>query len=529
MNQESLTDAAPALRPVAGNERIAALDVVRGFALIGIFLMNIEFFNRPTAQIGSGLPATLSGADWWAGYFVYTFVQGKFWTMFSLLFGMGFAVMLTRAERAGRGFLGPYLRRIAALALFGAAHHILLWSGDILFSYAVGAICLLLLLWARWWLLLLIPLAAIGAAAAGFEWAGSIAFGVGFMAIAAIFLRSEARIGSAERGLPWLSLVFLLIGFVALGAAALAGNGPVPVEARWPSAILGSFSVLVGMLSWRFKDPREARPRRLGATMYLTPFIMMFAFGVLMVYGPKQPVPSEAQVAAATVEVQAERAARDAGKPAAKPDPKAKPKTPVEKAALSEAQRRVQFARQQEKAAKETRLLTGPVVRGTGACAGAGAPQEGARRVRFRHPDRGHVPARLLVRAHRHHGAPGRTPAAVPPHGRDRHPARRWPGHPGHADQHPPEPRPRRGSVPDGDGIDDDGEPAGLPGLRRPRRRDAAQRRSLQQSLRARSARTHGADQLPDALAAVQLPVLRLWPGLVRHAARHAGAASCSW
>ena len=133
--------------PVASNERIQALDVVRGFALIGIFLMNIEFFNRPLSELGMGLPSNVPVADWWAGWFVYTFVQGKFWTMFSFLFGMGFAVMLTRAERAQRNFLRPYLRRIAALAAFGAIHHIFIWGGDILFSYAVAALGLLILLY----------------------------------------------------------------------------------------------------------------------------------------------------------------------------------------------------------------------------------------------------------------------------------------------------------------------------------------------------------------------------------------------
>src|SRR5437868_2541798 len=86
----SLTDATPAFTPIASGERITALDVVRGFALIGIFLMNIEWFNRPIAELGQGLPATATGANYWAGYLIYILVQGKFWTMFSLLFGMGF-------------------------------------------------------------------------------------------------------------------------------------------------------------------------------------------------------------------------------------------------------------------------------------------------------------------------------------------------------------------------------------------------------------------------------------------------------
>ncbi|HEX9171174.1 MAG TPA: hypothetical protein VF861_00770 [Telluria sp.] len=122
------------LAPVPNNERIQALDVVRGFALIGILVMNVEFFNRAVASMGSGMQSGLSGADFWISYLVRYFVAGKFWTIFSLLFGMGFAVMLTRAERAQRSFVIPYLRRIAALALFGALHGIFLFSGDILFS-----------------------------------------------------------------------------------------------------------------------------------------------------------------------------------------------------------------------------------------------------------------------------------------------------------------------------------------------------------------------------------------------------------
>ena len=134
---------------LAGDQRIEALDVVRGFALCGIFLMNIEFFNRPFASFNEGMPRGLAGADWLASWFIAYFVQGKFWTIFSMLFGMGFAVMLVRAERAGRPFVPVYLRRIVALAVFGAAHFLFLWHGDILFSYAVGALALLIVLYGR--------------------------------------------------------------------------------------------------------------------------------------------------------------------------------------------------------------------------------------------------------------------------------------------------------------------------------------------------------------------------------------------
>src|SRR6476659_3276498 len=223
----SLTDATPTFRPIASSERITALDVVRGFALIGIFLMNIEWFNRPIAELGMGLPTTATGADWWAGYLIYILVQGKFWTMFSLLFGMGFAVMLTRSERAGRSFLVPYIRRIAALAVFGACHHIFLWAGDILFSYAVAAMCLLLLLWAPWIALVLLPVAAflVSALVPGAGMFGAVGAGLSVVLLAAWFLRTEAP----ERGRPpGLSILFFVAAVVFLAGGVAAGIAPMP-------------------------------------------------------------------------------------------------------------------------------------------------------------------------------------------------------------------------------------------------------------------------------------------------------------
>jgi uncharacterized protein len=133
------------LGPIAGAERIQALDVVRGFALLGIFLMNVEFFTRPLQDISAeGIDSAMHGIHWAADALVYFFVQSKFWTLFSILFGMGFAVMIDRAQRAGRSFLPTYLRRSLALLAIGCVHALLIWSGDILVSYAFGALALLL-------------------------------------------------------------------------------------------------------------------------------------------------------------------------------------------------------------------------------------------------------------------------------------------------------------------------------------------------------------------------------------------------
>ena len=139
-----MTAADPDLAPVAAHERIQALDVVRGFALLGIFLMNLEFFARPMQDIaGPGIDPAATGADRIAEFLVFFFVQSKFWTLFSLLFGMGFAVMIERARRAGRPFVPAYLRRSLALLGIGLVHALLIWAGDILVTYAIGALVLL--------------------------------------------------------------------------------------------------------------------------------------------------------------------------------------------------------------------------------------------------------------------------------------------------------------------------------------------------------------------------------------------------
>ena len=133
----------PAFQPVASGERIATLDVLRGAALLGILLMNMEAFAGPLDLSFTGIDPHWPGIDRWADAFVYVFVQGKFFTLFSLLFGAGFAVMAQRAEAARRNFTGFYLRRSLGLLGIGLGHALLLWSGDILVSYALLSLLLL--------------------------------------------------------------------------------------------------------------------------------------------------------------------------------------------------------------------------------------------------------------------------------------------------------------------------------------------------------------------------------------------------
>ncbi|HXW05242.1 MAG TPA: DUF418 domain-containing protein [Vicinamibacterales bacterium] len=117
-------------------ERITVIDCLRGAALFGILAANMRGFAAPaTAYFRPDLmwPAlhdriAQSLVDW--------LISGKFITIFSALFGIGFGILMQRAAARGRGS-GVYMRRMTALLLIGGAHAFLLWWGDILISYAV--------------------------------------------------------------------------------------------------------------------------------------------------------------------------------------------------------------------------------------------------------------------------------------------------------------------------------------------------------------------------------------------------------
>jgi len=128
--------------PVTSTNRVVALDIIRGFALIGILLMNIEWFNRPLAEIGR-FDVNLTGLDWAASWFIKVFVEGKFWKLFTLLFGMGFAIMIIKAQESNRAYISLFVRRMMFLFFMGVIHMVFIWSGDILNLYAIGGLMML--------------------------------------------------------------------------------------------------------------------------------------------------------------------------------------------------------------------------------------------------------------------------------------------------------------------------------------------------------------------------------------------------
>jgi uncharacterized protein len=140
----------PPAGPVKESARIDAIDAVRGFALLGIFLVNIQFFSNPFGKLMEGVPPeNASVGDIIAFYFVRIFCEGKFYPLFSMLFGMGLMLQYGRAIQTRGRFVGIGLRRLFILMLFGAAHALLVWYGDILFIYSLYGMLLLFFLRCR--------------------------------------------------------------------------------------------------------------------------------------------------------------------------------------------------------------------------------------------------------------------------------------------------------------------------------------------------------------------------------------------
>jgi len=134
------------LAPIKPSLRIDAMDILRGFALIGILMMNIEWFSRPISEFSS-TGSALSGLDHVVGWLIRCFVEGKFYKLFALLFGMGFAIMLNSAIEAGKPFVARFVRRMLVLFVFGILHLVFLWEGDILHDYAFAGLMLLALIY----------------------------------------------------------------------------------------------------------------------------------------------------------------------------------------------------------------------------------------------------------------------------------------------------------------------------------------------------------------------------------------------
>jgi uncharacterized protein len=129
------------LAPVAPAERVELLDIFRGFALLGVLIANMRGFSGPLAAFFDNTLMWQEPVNRALQFLIDTFVTGKFIMIFSFLFGVGVAIQIERAASRSLSFL---TRRFGFLLGLGLIHMFLLWWGDILVTYSVFGLVLLL-------------------------------------------------------------------------------------------------------------------------------------------------------------------------------------------------------------------------------------------------------------------------------------------------------------------------------------------------------------------------------------------------
>ncbi|WP_413376938.1 DUF418 domain-containing protein [Alkalihalobacillus sp. 1P02AB] len=143
------------------NTRIDSLDIIRGIALFGILLVNMPLFQTPKLIADLNFVTfPLSTTDQWLRILLDVFIETKFFSIFSILFGLGFYIFMKNGEEKGKPYVRMYVRRLLFLAIIGFIHIILLWYGDILLTYALAGFLLIIFykqsskaLLITWWVL----------------------------------------------------------------------------------------------------------------------------------------------------------------------------------------------------------------------------------------------------------------------------------------------------------------------------------------------------------------------------------------
>lgn len=275
----------PPAKPTASADRIASLDVIRGFALLGIFPMNITAFAMPGLEYM--LPAYSGPADtaelvpWIINRFT---VEGKMMSLFSILFGAGLILFIHRAKAKGHHHLALHYRRMAWLLLFGLLHAYLLFFGDILVFYALTGMIAVLFHKLRPAILLAIAAAfatihiAVNGALAALmtlttpedlglspqfiaqDTAAAVdAANAGFVGRVAHFAEEAffAQISYPILFLPIL-LALMLTGMALFKAGILTAKAPTPtlLKVGLPCLIVGLFLTTTSVLSVDTQTPR---------------------------------------------------------------------------------------------------------------------------------------------------------------------------------------------------------------------------------------------------------------------------------
>ena len=125
--------------PLEAQQRLTNLDVIRGVALLGILLMNIQAFSLHFAAYSNPLAlGPINDTDYLIYYFNHIFADQKFMTLFATLFGVGVVLMTDKLDSKGAETRKIHFKRMIILMFIGLLHAYFLWFGDILFTYAIA-------------------------------------------------------------------------------------------------------------------------------------------------------------------------------------------------------------------------------------------------------------------------------------------------------------------------------------------------------------------------------------------------------
>ncbi len=277
-------DAASCRTRESGPGREHAIDALRGFALLGILVVNAGSFASTYFGLGVSDPAFSRPVDHAVRWFVGLVFETKFYLLFSLLFGYSFALQMDAAQRSGSAFVPRFLRRLAGLLLLGVAHAWLLFAGDILVTYALLGALLLVLRKLRPGTAVATAVALLGLVSAGWgliAWLMSLAPPMDWPLAelhakaqqAAVAYRSGALEAIAQRGRDmadgvWFVLVFVqgpcalamfLLGLAAHRSGYLANVARQPARlCRWMLCCLP----IGGLGAWVYASVQNSASRQ---------------------------------------------------------------------------------------------------------------------------------------------------------------------------------------------------------------------------------------------------------------------------
>jgi uncharacterized protein len=223
------------ISPISPSGRILSIDLLRGFAVLGILIMNIQTFAMiHAAYMNPDAWGDLTGINKWAWIISHVVASEKFMTLFSILFGAGVLLFSTRATAKGRRSGPLHYRRMFWLLIFGMLHAYLIWYGDILVAYSLcGMLVFLfrkmkpkkLIVWAGVFFIVPVLLSLFSGATMGFWPQESIDAGM------------ESWKPSAEK--------------IAEEIAAMQGGWLEQMEIRVPTALFMQTFVFFWFVIWR--------------------------------------------------------------------------------------------------------------------------------------------------------------------------------------------------------------------------------------------------------------------------------------